>query len=126
MKGLRTKTIKRKKTARPLSYARSAKSRTPTKRAEGQPTGAVSPISLTHIAKLLGGGYGGDFDPALTMALCALEDVRRTVRVCVEALPDRGNDPVRELLDALWERADAACGILNAHRVRGLPAGGEL
>jgi hypothetical protein len=83
--------------------------------------GAEPTFPLSQITRLFGGNYGGNFDPVLTMALNAMDDVRRTVRVCIEALPHQGDDspidPVRELLEQVWERSEATCGILNAIRV---------
>jgi hypothetical protein len=91
-------------------------------------TPAEPTFTLKDLSRLFGDSYGGNFDPALTTALCALDDVRRTVRVCIEALPYQGDDspidPVRELLEQVWSRSEGACAILNACRVPALSEGG--
>jgi hypothetical protein len=84
-------------------------------------------FTLSQIARLFGETYGGDFDPALTIAINALDDVRRTVRVCIEAMPYADAapiDPVRELLEQVWARAETGCEVLNSCRVRALQTNG--
>jgi hypothetical protein len=130
------RTLRSKKTrakARPLARVAKKSRRAPTGFSEPKTAASVlatptePTFTLSQIKRLFGDTYGGDFNPGLTAALCALDDVARTVRVCIEALP-RGDDSpacaVGELLEQLWSRVEGATAVLNACRVPALRTDG--
>lgn len=86
-------------------------------------------FTLAEVHNMVGSNYSAypeDMGDALSFAIDSFDDIHRTVRVCIEALPVTGDDspidPVSYLLQQVWHRSETVGNMLNKIRIAGKKA----
>ena len=84
-------------------------------------------FTLEEVHRMVGDNYSmadeGDMADPMSFAIDAFDDIVRTTRVCIEALPVTNDtstiDPVSCLLTQVWHRAETIGNMLNKIRLSG-------